>query len=943
MPSAPLPGERRRRARISCKFTRWDLIAITLFVLVPLITYGAFALSGHLLATGDNLNQNLPLRALSGQYLRSGHLPLWNPLIWSGTPLLSGWNAGALFPGTWLFAFLPIALAWTINLAMVPALAAVGLYLLLRRLALTEFAATVAATFFAYTGFVGAELVHLGLDQGTALTPWMLLTLDHLFRPSEDDLRRWQARLVSSSTIFWMLVCAFAIAGIILAGDPRAISTGAIVGGTYLVALLMRSRARLFDGITAAAGALILGTLISSIQLVPGIAFLRASQRGTVNLNFFGTGSLHLREIATFLVAPFALGGNGNFGLPVFDGNYNLPEVSVGVGIMALCAFGGQLSTATRSLVLSIRRRRAAYTQVPSQQLGVWYVLVILGILLALGNNTPLGQLLVHLPLYGTERLQNRNDLMMDLGLVVLLATFVDHLQRALASGTSAISQLRLPTAKWLALIAPTAALALVGVELADPIGLQHFLNAQGASSSLGRQLLGYLVPLAISAIALVVLIIFFDRIAPQRVRLLALATVVLEVGLIVANSSYGTAPTSLYTQSNAYSIQLKHLLGGEGRFAIYDPYYKVTFATGDFVQQVGLPDINTLRNTPSIQGYGSLVNGVYQSVTGSHLLDNLNPSVLPSESVNTLDLRIFLAPGSYLENSLGAGQAVPVPSALAHLAPGIPWLNTGPWPLDPGRSTQWQLSAPTTLIRAELLLDPSADPHSRLSLTLMNGAKVVGHATGVPRANHTELIRIPRGLPITTIQLTDTSSSHISVDAITVLTTTHQRLVLNGLLQGYLASPHWVYVANIGSLVAFKNTEIHGLAWLQPATSHTPNVALATSGKVAVTRGAATTPQVMHVTTSTSSILVRSEAYSTGWSATIAPNSGGRSRTVTVHRFGLIQAIDLSPGSWRVTWHYKPKSVLEGLVLSLLGTLVTLALIIVLIIRFRRQRSAAN
>jgi uncharacterized membrane protein YfhO len=149
--------------------------------------------------------------------------------------------------------------------------------------------------------------------------------------------------------------------------------------------------------------------------------------------------------------------------------------------------------------------------------------------------------------------------------------------------------------------------------------------------------------------------------------------------------------------------------------------------------------------------------------------------------------------------------------------------------------------------------------------------------------------------------------------------------------------------VANIGSLVAFKNTEIHGLAWLQPATSHTPNVALATSGKVAVTRGAATTPQVMHVTTSSSSILVRSEAYSTGWSATIAPNSGGRSRTVTVHRFGLIQAIDLSPGSWRVTWHYQPKSVLEGLVLSLLGTLVTLALLLVLIIRFRWQRSAAN
>ena len=51
---------------------------------------------------------------LAGALLRAGHLPLWDPYLWSGTPLLAGWNAGALYPGTFLFAFLPAPVAWSV-------------------------------------------------------------------------------------------------------------------------------------------------------------------------------------------------------------------------------------------------------------------------------------------------------------------------------------------------------------------------------------------------------------------------------------------------------------------------------------------------------------------------------------------------------------------------------------------------------------------------------------------------------------------------------------------------------------------------------------------------------------------------------------------------------------------------------------------------------------
>src|SRR5271165_1014252 len=78
---------------------------------------------GRPIMNGDNFWQNYPLRVLVGQVVRSGHVPWWDAWIWSGTPLLAGWNAGAAFPGTWLFAIMPGIWAWAFNLLLVGLLA----------------------------------------------------------------------------------------------------------------------------------------------------------------------------------------------------------------------------------------------------------------------------------------------------------------------------------------------------------------------------------------------------------------------------------------------------------------------------------------------------------------------------------------------------------------------------------------------------------------------------------------------------------------------------------------------------------------------------------------------------------------------------------------------------------------------------------------------------
>jgi hypothetical protein len=65
------------------------------------------------------------------------------------------------------------------------------------------------------------------------------------------------------------------------------------------------------------------------------------------------------------------------------------------------------------------------------------------------------------------------------------------------------------------------------------------------------------------------------------------------------------------------------------------------------------------------------------------------------------------------------------------------------------------------------------------------------------------------------------------------------------------------------------------------------------------------------------------------GWSATWHPGRG-RPATLAVSRAGLVQAVDVPPGSGVVTWSYVPPWFTAGLALSLGATALILLLMVV-------------
>ncbi|HEV2369483.1 MAG TPA: hypothetical protein VGR90_06385, partial [Acidimicrobiales bacterium] len=152
------------------------------------------------------------------------------------------------------------------------------------------------------------------------------------------------------------------------------------------------------------------------------------------------------------------------------------------------------------------------------------------------------------------------------------------------------------------------------------------------------------------------------------------------------------------------------------------------------------------------------------------------------------------------------------------------------------------------------------------------------------------------------------------------VLVATSDPLV--GGLRPALTAPRWEPVGQVDGLAAWRNTNVLPPAYLAPG----PGTTSAASGGTAAD-GSAT----FLVDTTTASTLVRSEAYSPGWKATLRPAPGpgsGAARGVrdeTVTAAGILQGAALPAGRWLVTFHYHPDRAYLGIELGLLGALLCL------------------
>ena len=833
-----------------------------MLVAIPTVAFvGPDLFGGHLLITGDNLQQNYPLRLLVGSMLRHGQLPFWNQYIFSGTPLMADFNAGAFHPLTGLFVVMPDRAAWIATEVFAFSLIAIGMYAFLRALALSTAACILGAATFAFAGPVLSQANHVDMTEGFIAIPWMLLAVLHIVRDG-----RWR----------WTILLGIAYATVILAGAPEAMLDEALLVIAFAALSAGLDRERWWRVLSRCAAGAALALSLAAIQWLPGLEAIRNSQRGS---GVFAAAGSFPTPFSIFALVPYLDGGYGHLGEASFFGQYNLPEVGIYLGVLPLIA-----------LVAMLHPRWPS--RLPPRDRLTWYAVGVFGYLLALGSNTPLEHLFNSLPLYGHQRLQSRNMVTVATAVCVLFAGWIDRTE-APRRRDPLLRYDRITALVPFALVAALCIWALVA-----PGSLVHVFAGVTATPEIThtvRQVTVIAVALCAGAAAVVWVRPLIGTVSWVR---LAAVFVAIDLGFMAVTSQLTQYPTNELVNGTTPVEQFTaaHLVPG-GRMVNYDPQ---AYASYPWSPQ-GVPDLNIIPGLPSVSGYASIVNGNYESVTHTHEQFDLDIGQLASGTLDRLDLRevvtvpeYFLVPLQSVPRSIGdirqlpegygSDPVVPRGYGAVYNATAYPFYPGPRPPLRPGQTAAWFFGESLEPDSATLILGHATGQGTlvRFGALTADGSTRWGAFVPVGAGSDRVTGPLPRvgavGLAVQAVGSLPPQRAVVSVAG--------HPYALAGSLSSALVPGPW-------HLAGFSQ----GYAVFTLPSAPVPISAVTATGRrlpVHVVSSSTKSEQI-RVMAPAAARVIRSVAWDQGWSGTVSVN-GGPERSVAVTSVDLVQQIRVPP-----------------------------------------------
>ena len=257
--------------------------------------------------------------------LLSGHLPLWNPHVFSGVPFLGGFQAALLYPPNLIYLILPLAKAINLEIALHVFLLGWFTSRWIRRYGFHPAAVLLAstATMFGGAFFLHVYPGHLATLDAMAWVPLILLCIDELLADPQPE---------------WILVGIFAFAMELMAGHPQTLFNTLVTCLLY-GALQLRSIPRWRWTMLALATVGIGAIAITAMQLWTGMnAAGEGTRQGGVPYDFAAMLSFSPQNFLTLIVPGFF----GNLtGFPYWGNGY-LWEMCpfIGVTSLSLAGFG---------------------------------------------------------------------------------------------------------------------------------------------------------------------------------------------------------------------------------------------------------------------------------------------------------------------------------------------------------------------------------------------------------------------------------------------------------------------------------------------------------------------------------------------------------------------------------------------------------------------------
>lgn len=310
----------------------------------------------------DNGAHNLPLTSETFRQWSRGEFPVWNPWLWSGSPLLSDPQAQVFYPPQ-MFAFAVAGESvWLVPRlvgAFHVAAGALGMSLLARSLGANLQGAMIAGLGFGSAPyFIRYTLAFENMAATVSWLPWTCLCLTQV--------------LIRRSWIPAMAFGAFFSTLAWFAGHPQTFVQSAIVVGLFGMVAPCRYPSRRF---WAAPLLVLVGLLLASYQVLPFLWLLSESQR-------FGGSAMLPYEFASFHLANLI-----HVALPRSVEGVSLGSAAIQVHFGAVAFF------------LCV----VALTRPDRLRVGL-ALIAVLGFLLINSSEVRLSQLLAQLPIFSMLR-----------------------------------------------------------------------------------------------------------------------------------------------------------------------------------------------------------------------------------------------------------------------------------------------------------------------------------------------------------------------------------------------------------------------------------------------------------------------------------------------------------------------------------------------------------
>lgn len=239
----------------------------------------------------------LPLSELGFQMMAKGILPLWNPFIFCGMPLISSIELGFFYPPNWVHLLLPAHAGFNLLTVFHIFLASGATFFYCHNRKMSIGACLLASMCYGFSGALALHLWagHMSIVYSMAWFPVIMLCID---------------KVLEKPTLIRFLALAWGLALQFLAGFPMFTLAVGLIMLAYLPTFgtdpaIVWRKGRIGRFLLLLFGSGLIYLLLICVQLIPTLEFIQHSHRGILDYQTATTASFPVQNLVTFVFPKF--------------------------------------------------------------------------------------------------------------------------------------------------------------------------------------------------------------------------------------------------------------------------------------------------------------------------------------------------------------------------------------------------------------------------------------------------------------------------------------------------------------------------------------------------------------------------------------------------------------------------------------------------------------